>query len=74
MNVKYSLVPDFFQLATALDYLTTLGLIHADIKLENVMLVNHEKEPFRVKLIDFSLAMDVSAVTQGSNIQTHPYR
>lgn len=62
------------QLANALEHLSTLGLIHTDIKMENVMLVNHEKEPFRVKLIDFSLAMDVSAVTVGSNLQTPSYR
>lgn len=62
------------QLANALEHLRTIGLIHADIKLENVMLVNHEKEPFRVKVIDFGLAMSVSAVTLGSNIQTPPYR
>lgn len=62
------------QLANALEHLRTIGLIHADIKLENVMLVNHEREPFRVKVIDFGLAMSVSAVILGSNIQTPPYR
>lgn len=49
-------------------------MIHTDLKVENVMLVNHEKEPFRVKLIDFSLAMDASVVTVGSTLQTPSYR
>lgn len=72
--VHYGLIFFSSQLANALDHLRTLGLIHTDIKMENVMLVNHEREPFRVKLIDFSLAMDVSAVTVGSNLQTPSYR
>lgn len=63
-----------FQLANALDHLKAVGLIHADLKLDNVMLVNHDKEPYRVKLIDFGLACDVSAAKLGSYIQTRPYR
>lgn len=44
-----------FQLARALDFMKAESFVHADIKLENVMLVNHQKEPFRIKLIDFGL-------------------
>lgn len=73
-GIKKTIIICTFQLANALDHLRTVGLIHADIKLENVMLVNHEKEPFRVKLIDFGLAMSISAITLGSNIQTRTYR
>uniref|UniRef100_UPI0037E883A1 homeodomain-interacting protein kinase 2-like n=1 Tax=Semicossyphus pulcher TaxID=241346 RepID=UPI0037E883A1 len=62
------------QLANALDHLKRIGMIHADLKLENVMLVNHQQEPFKVKLIDFGLASDVSAAKRGSYIQTRPYR
>ena len=63
-----------FQLANALDHLRAAGIIHADLKLENVMLVNHLQEPYRVKVIDFGLACDVSAARLGSYIQTRPYR
>lgn len=48
--------------------------MHCDISLPNVMLVNHEKEPFRVKLIDFGLAHEVSSVPPGSTIQQCHYR
>ncbi|KAL7383886.1 hypothetical protein ABVT39_020006 [Epinephelus coioides] len=62
------------QLAIALQNLKAVGIIHADLKLENVMLVNHAREPYRVKVIDFGLASDVSAARVGSYIQTRPYR
>ena len=63
-----------FLLATTLDHLKAAGIIHADLKLANVMLVNHGREPFRVKVIDFGLAGDVSAAMRGSYIQTRPFR
>lgn len=66
--------PITFQLATALDHLKAIGIMHADLKLENVMLVNHAQEPYRVKVIDFGLASEVSAAKIGSYIQTRPYR
>ncbi|KAK9525499.1 hypothetical protein VZT92_016197 [Zoarces viviparus] len=62
------------QLANALDHLKVARIIHADLKLDNIMLVNHAQEPFRVKVIDFGLAGEVSAARQGSYLQTHPYR
>ncbi|XP_044027491.1 homeodomain-interacting protein kinase 1-like isoform X2 [Siniperca chuatsi] len=62
------------QLATALDHLKAVGIIHADLKMENVMLVDHVREPYRVKVIDFGLACNVSAARLGSYIQTRPYR
>lgn len=48
------------QLLTAFDALSKLGIIHSDLKLDNIMLVDHEKQPFRVKLIDFGLSFTVS--------------
>ncbi|XP_033838636.1 homeodomain-interacting protein kinase 2-like [Periophthalmus magnuspinnatus] len=44
------------QLLVAFDGLKTAGIIHADLKPDNIMLVNHSKQPFKVKLIDFGLA------------------
>ncbi|CAJ1071868.1 homeodomain-interacting protein kinase 1-like isoform X1 [Xyrichtys novacula] len=66
--------PIIQQVANALDHLKTIGMIHADLKLDNVMFVDHQHQPYRVKVIDFGLAEDVSAATVGSNIQTQPYR
>lgn len=56
------------QLATALEALH-IGMIHHCLSLPKVMLVNHEKDPFRVKLINIGVAGEVSAVPQGSTIQ-----
>ncbi|XP_058468381.1 homeodomain-interacting protein kinase 2-like [Solea solea] len=62
------------QLANALNYLRAARIIHADLKLENVMLVNQQVEPYRVKVIDFGLSSDVRFTTVGSYIQTRPFR
>ena len=48
------------QLAIALQALEGIGLIHTDIKLENIMLVNQREQPLKVKLIDFGLAVPAS--------------
>ncbi|CAG11571.1 unnamed protein product [Tetraodon nigroviridis] len=62
------------QLATALYHLKAIQVIHADLKLENIMLVNHKQAPFRIKLIDFGLASEKSAAFVGSYIQSRFYR
>ncbi|KAJ4926385.1 hypothetical protein JOQ06_016269 [Pogonophryne albipinna] len=56
-------------LATALDTLKGIGIIHSDLKMDNVMLVNHHVKPFRVKLIDFGLAVKISEVWPGVVMQ-----
>ncbi|XP_028297329.1 homeodomain-interacting protein kinase 1-like [Gouania willdenowi] len=45
----------------ALQGLQSHWIIHTDIKLDNVMLANHEDTPYKVKLIDFVLAIPSSA-------------
>ncbi|XP_030601402.1 homeodomain-interacting protein kinase 1-like [Archocentrus centrarchus] len=65
-----SIRPIVQQIARALNHMKSVGIIHADLKLENVMLVNHQQEPYRVKVIDFSLACDVSSAKGGSRIQS----
>ena len=61
----------FFQLAKALHYLGTIGIIHADLKPENIMLTEQDT---RVKLIDFGISYHVSKATIGLEIQTMFYR
>ncbi|XP_034066741.1 homeodomain-interacting protein kinase 1-like [Gymnodraco acuticeps] len=56
-------------LATAFDALKSIGLIHTDLKLDNVMLVDHQVHPFRVKLIDFGLVVKTSEVWKGLVVQ-----
>uniref|UniRef100_A0A3Q4C0B8 Protein kinase domain-containing protein n=1 Tax=Mola mola TaxID=94237 RepID=A0A3Q4C0B8_MOLML len=51
--------PIIHQLATALYHLSSIGIVHADIKPENVMLVDRSRQPLKVKLIDFGLAYPV---------------
>uniref|UniRef100_A0A3B4WZ50 Protein kinase domain-containing protein n=1 Tax=Seriola lalandi dorsalis TaxID=1841481 RepID=A0A3B4WZ50_SERLL len=50
------------QMLVALNALKSVGLSHADVKPDNIMLVNHHQQPFRVKLIDFGLAANVSKI------------
>ena len=57
----------------ALDALKGLGVLHADIKPDNVMFVNRKAQPFRVKLIDFGCAMMASQVKVGMDIQPCGY-
>uniref|UniRef100_A0A663FG26 Homeodomain interacting protein kinase 4 n=1 Tax=Aquila chrysaetos chrysaetos TaxID=223781 RepID=A0A663FG26_AQUCH len=44
------------------NFLPLLSIIHADLKPENIMLVDHARYPFRVKLIDFGSASIVTEV------------
>ncbi|XP_034541984.1 homeodomain-interacting protein kinase 1-like [Notolabrus celidotus] len=66
--------PIAHQLLTAFDALRGIGVIHADLKLDNIMLVNHQNQPFRVKLIDFGLSLHTSEVRPGQVAQAIGYR
>ncbi|XP_077434528.1 homeodomain-interacting protein kinase 1-like [Vanacampus margaritifer] len=66
--------PVVHQLASALNHLRHAHMIHADIKLENVMLIDHQRQPYRIKVGDLGLAHGASATKQNSNGQSHPYR
>ncbi|XP_061646304.1 homeodomain-interacting protein kinase 1-like isoform X3 [Phyllopteryx taeniolatus] len=66
--------PIAHQLLTAFEALKAIRIIHADLKPDNIMLVNHSCEPFRVKLIDFGCSLQTSAVTLGMTIQPMGYR
>ncbi|KAJ8336011.1 hypothetical protein SKAU_G00393540 [Synaphobranchus kaupii] len=65
-----------FQVLTALAKLKAIGIVHADIKPENVMLVDQHQHPFRVKLIDFgsSYTIDEVDTIRFSYLQTRYYR
>lgn len=64
------------QLLVALDALWSIGVVHADIKPDNIMLVDHQLYPFKVKLIDFSMALPVWILRacRGKKIQIPHYR
>ncbi|XP_062256508.1 dual specificity tyrosine-phosphorylation-regulated kinase mbk-1-like [Platichthys flesus] len=62
------------QVAQALKHLKAVGIIHTDLKMDNIMLVDQLRQPYRVKLIDFGLAHEVSAAVTGSYLQPRAYR
>lgn len=62
------------QVLIALQKLKKLGLIHADLKPENVMLVDPVRFPYRVKVIDFGSASHVSKAVCSTYLQSRYYR
>ena len=66
--------PILQQVLVALLKLKTLGLIHADLKPENIMLLDPERQPFRVKVIDFGSASHVSKAVCSTYLQSRYYR
>uniref|UniRef100_A0A8C5U7B8 Homeodomain interacting protein kinase 4 n=1 Tax=Malurus cyaneus samueli TaxID=2593467 RepID=A0A8C5U7B8_9PASS len=64
------------QVLVALVKLKELSIIHADLKPENIMLVDHPRYPFRIKLVDFGSAILLPEVchVQEPYIQTRFYR
>lgn len=62
------------QLLVALHALSNIGVLHTDIKPDNVMFVNSQEQPLRIKLIDFGLAISRSRVNPGMDLQPTGYR
>ncbi|XP_028329173.1 homeodomain-interacting protein kinase 3-like [Gouania willdenowi] len=62
------------QMLVALQRLQSLGIIHSDIKSDNVMVVNTEEDALQAKLIDFGLAHPSSSATPGRWLQPIGYR
>lgn len=58
------------QSLVALKALKSMGLVHADIKPNNLMFVNPGLYPFKVKPIDFGLARKISDLKSTSHIQS----
>lgn len=66
--------PIIQQVCVALSKLKELGLIHADTKPENIMLLDPRRQPFKVKLIDFGSASPVEKAIQSTYLQSRYYR
>ncbi|KAL4625087.1 homeodomain-interacting protein kinase 2-like isoform X9 [Arapaima gigas] len=73
LPLKY-IRPVLQQVGTALMKLKSLGLIHADLKPENIMLVDPARQPYRVKVIDFGSASHVSKAVCSTYLQSRYYR
>uniref|UniRef100_A0A669BNF5 Protein kinase domain-containing protein n=1 Tax=Oreochromis niloticus TaxID=8128 RepID=A0A669BNF5_ORENI len=66
--------PVLFQLANALSHLGSVGIVHADLKPRNIMVVDRYECPIKVKLIDFGFACPASTVIPGDCVGTVGYR
>ena len=73
LKLKY-IRPIMQQVLTALSKLKQLGLIHADLKPENIMMVDPARQPYRVKVIDFGSASHVSKAVPSTYLQSRYYR
>uniref|UniRef100_A0A3B4AG67 Protein kinase domain-containing protein n=1 Tax=Periophthalmus magnuspinnatus TaxID=409849 RepID=A0A3B4AG67_9GOBI len=62
------------QLLMAFEALGELGIVHTDLKPDNVMLVNCKNQPLKVKLIDFGVAHLKSEMKLGSSHQNIYYQ
>lgn len=69
-----SIRPIVQQVLTALLKLKQLELIHADLKPENIMLVDPVSQPFRVKVIDFGSASHRNKAVTNTYLQSRYYR
>ncbi|KAL3974896.1 hypothetical protein ACER0C_023522 [Sarotherodon galilaeus] len=65
---------DFLKHSKFSPLMLNLGLIHADLKPENIMLVDPLRQPYRVKVIDFGSASHVSKAVCSTYLQSRYYR
>lgn len=61
-------------MATTLQLLRSLDLVHMDLKPDNIMMVDAKKQPFRIKLIDFGFAQHISNIRSGLSVPLCNYR
>ena len=73
LSLKY-VRPILYQVATTLLKLKQMNLIHSDLKPENIMLFDQERQPFRVKVVDFGSATHSSKAVTSSYLQSRYYR
>ncbi|XP_074109005.1 uncharacterized protein LOC141533823 [Cotesia typhae] len=66
--------PILKQVLITLDKLKKLGIIHADLKPENIMLVDPIRQSFRVKVIDFGSASYAAKAVRNTYLQSRYYR
>ena len=62
------------QMLVALDTLKGIGVVHADLKPDNIMFADRKSKDLKVKLIDFGLAMRVNQIRRGICVQNLTYR
>uniref|UniRef100_A0A3P9JZP2 Protein kinase domain-containing protein n=1 Tax=Oryzias latipes TaxID=8090 RepID=A0A3P9JZP2_ORYLA len=60
------------QMFQALKALKSIGVVHCDIKLDNIMFA--ERKSLKFKLIDFGVAVETKELPIGAEIQATPFR
>lgn len=60
------------QILNAVDYLHDRNIAHFDLKPENIMLLDKDKTPQRIKLIDFGLAQRIAPGEEYKNMHGTP--
>lgn len=58
------------QMLVALDVLACNGVIHCDIKPENIMVVDRDRQPVTVKLVDFGAAQNSFSICPENLVQS----
>ncbi|XP_061668543.1 homeodomain-interacting protein kinase 2-like [Syngnathoides biaculeatus] len=66
--------PVLYQMGRALLHLSDVGIVHTDIKTDNIMVVDRSRQPLNFKLIDFGLAKKTCDLKPGDYVQTSWYR
>lgn len=66
--------PVLHQVLVCLKKLREIGVVHADLKPENIMFVDPDRLPFRVKVVDFGSATGPSPTHHTSYMQSRYYR
>uniref|UniRef100_A0A3Q0RA43 Protein kinase domain-containing protein n=1 Tax=Amphilophus citrinellus TaxID=61819 RepID=A0A3Q0RA43_AMPCI len=65
--------PILYQLTNALSHLSSGGIVHTDLKPDNLMVVDRHQSPIKVKIIDFGLARPVSSLNPCEDLQVAWY-
>uniref|UniRef100_A0A3B3B5W9 Protein kinase domain-containing protein n=1 Tax=Oryzias melastigma TaxID=30732 RepID=A0A3B3B5W9_ORYME len=73
-QTEINLLKELSKIDVALKGLESINLVHCDIKLDNIMLVDQVSEPFRVKLIDFGVSDKITNMRTGCLMQNMVYR
>lgn len=61
------------QMATALHHLQSVGIVHGDVKPDNIMIVDSHQQPMKVKLGDFGGAQITSELDSETLLHTFCY-
>lgn len=62
------------QLLESVDYMHSMGVIHGDIKLNNILISKRDKIRTETKIIDYSLSHFIDQKSKSKTMYAYPYR